>query len=323
MHSTTFPNQKAQPLPGEPVLELAPRAWGWLGVCLLILWPLIPAAAESVETSPAAGLRELPNGTDIHHQQRYCQLCHETGPEGPLPAKIRFGTNFQAGCRCHYENPGDLRHPTDVALPEEMRPKIPANFPHAGDKINCLTCHSFATLCAPEKTGHSSLRDAPYPNRTVFCFRCHEGRQYERLNPHNQLDASGRIVTEKCLYCHLQKPDERSASFTSVKLIGSLEMLCLGCHNTGPRHPAGKPHLVKPGEQYLLRMRALEKEYGIVLPLNENGLITCITCHNPHEAGAIPGTRAGSKGAGEKLRHRLPKVLCAECHWHSLPAPSR
>jgi hypothetical protein len=65
-------------------------------------------------------------------------------------------------------------------------------------------------------------------------------------------------------------------------------------------------------------MRKLESQYGVILPVDENGKLTCITCHNPHEAGAIPKTLAGAKGAGEKLRHRLPKVLCAECHWHPI-----
>jgi hypothetical protein len=143
------------------------------------------------------------------------------------------------------------------------------------------------------------------------------------LNPHNQRDKSGRIVEEKCLFCHTKRPDEQSATYSSVKLIGGVEMLCQGCHNISDRHPAGKPHFVKPNLVYQVRMRTLERQYGIVLPLDEKGKITCVTCHNPHEALVIPQTLPGSKGAGESLRHRLPKNLCSECHWHTLATPGR
>ena len=100
-------------------------------------------------------------------------------------------------------------------------------------------------------------------------------------------------------------------------------MLCQGCHNVSEKHPAGKPHMVKPPLIYQVRMRKIESDYGIILPLDENGKLTCITCHNPHDAGVIPSALPGAKGAGEKLRHRLPKTLCAECHWHPLSNPTR
>jgi hypothetical protein len=243
------------------------------------------------------------------------------GTEGPIRDQLRFGNDYQVGCRCHYRTPGDLRHPTDVAVPDSMRSKIPAAFPLRHSKINCVSCHSFAVLCAPENPHVSSLRGAPYPDRTAFCFRCHDEQQYARLNPHHQRDGSGKIVEEKCLFCHTQKPDESKATYASIKLIGAVEMLCQGCHNMGDKHPAGQPHLVRPTLEYQVRMRTLEKQYGLVLPLDENGKLTCITCHNPHDAGVIPSTLAGAKGAGEKLRQRLPKVLCAECHWHPLATP--
>jgi hypothetical protein len=271
----------------------------------------------------AASLAELPDSTNIHHQVRYCTLCHENGAQGPIASQVRFGTDFRAGCRCHYNNPGDLRHPSDVPLPPSMHLKDPSSFPRVEGRITCVTCHSFAVLCTPVDSQKSSLRGAPYPDRSAFCFRCHDEQQYARVNPHNQLDSAKHIIAEKCLFCHTQKPDETSATYASVKVIGGVQMLCQGCHNVGDQHPANKPHLVKPPLEYQVRMRALEREYGIVLPLDENGKLTCITCHNPHDAGVISRALPGSKGAGETLRHRLPKNLCAECHWHALPTPGR
>ncbi len=285
--------------------------------------PSSPAGLPSPPTNSSVSLASLPETTDIHHQTQYCPLCHQIGLNGPIPVRLHFGNDYQVGCRCHYRNPTDLRHPTDVAVPDTMRATIPGDFPLREGKITCISCHAFAVLCARENLHTSSLRGAPYPDRTAFCFRCHDEQQYARVNPHHQLDDSGNIVAQKCLFCHTQKPDETKATFSSIKLIGGLEMLCQGCHNISDKHPAGKPHLVRPTLEYQVRMRRLEAQYGIVLPLGENGRLTCITCHNPHETGVISKPLAGAKGAGEKLRHRLPKVFCAECHWHSLSAPNR
>jgi len=303
--------------------RMMPLLHAWIWVCLLLLGPSSPSgrAAESIPVP--SSLADLPDTANIHHQTQYCPLCHQTGINGLLRSQLHFGNDYQVGCRCHYRTSGDLRHPTDVAVPGTMRPKIPTAFPLHDGKITCLSCHSFAVLCAKENPRTSSLRGAPYPDRTAFCFRCHDEQQYARLNPHRQLDEAGKIVIPKCLFCHTQKPDETHATFSSIKLIGGLEMLCQGCHNISDQHPAGKPHLVRPTLEYQVRMRELERQYGIVLPLDENGKLTCITCHNPHETGVIPKALAGSKGAGEKLRHRLPKVFCAECHWHPLSVPKR
>jgi hypothetical protein len=284
---------------------------------------LLASGAAADVPATTASLADLPDTVNIHYKPQYCALCHVIGLTGPVPSHLRFGNDYQVGCRCHYQNPNDLRHPADVAVPAAMRSKIPATFPLRDGKITCLTCHSFAVLCSPENPRRSSLRDAPYQDRTAFCFRCHNEEQYARVNPHHQLDDAGKIIPEKCLFCHAQKPDETRATFATVKLIGGLEMLCQGCHNIGRLHPAGKPHLVRPTLEYQARMRQLERQYGIVLPLDEQGKLTCITCHNPHEGGVIPETLAGAKGAGAKLRHRLPKVLCAECHWHALTPPAK
>lgn len=289
--------------------------------CLIVIGASLQSTHAAGRILVPSSLEDLPSTTNIHHQTQFCTLCHQSGSNGILLPKARFGNNYRAGCGCHYNTPGNMHHPFDVQVPETMRPKVKDLFPLTDGSITCISCHSFEILCAKEKPGDSSLRGAPYQDRITFCFRCHDERQYERLNPHHQLDATGRIVEEKCLYCHTRKPDEARANFKSIRLVGDLEKLCEGCHNIGDKHPAGKPHHVRPDLEYQLRMRMLEKQYGIILPLDENGKLTCITCHNPHEAGVIPQTVAASKGAGEVFRHRLPKILCAECHWHSISTP--
>ena len=308
--------------PVEAFLRLRGPSLPWgISIGLFLLGLCLPCIHAAGQNSLPLSLGDLPKTTNIHHQTQYCILCHQSRPDGVLLPKARFGNNYRAGCGCHYDTPRSLHHPFDVPLPEAMRPKAKDLFPLSDGKITCISCHSFANLCSPEDPRESSLRGAPYQDRITFCFRCHDARDYERLNPHHQIDAAGKPVEEKCLYCHTQKPDEARADFKSIKLIGDLEKLCQGCHNMTDTHPAGKAHYVRPDLEYQLRMRQIEKQFGIVLPLDENGKLTCITCHNPHEAGVIPETVPGSKGAGEVLRQRLPKVLCAECHWHSIEAP--
>jgi hypothetical protein len=134
------------------------------------------------------------------------------------------------------------------------------------------------------------------------------------LDPHTQLNAWGKIIVEKCLYCHTEKPDENRARYKDVQFIGDLEVICQRCHVIRGNHAGNVNHLVKPSTRTLTRMQAMEKEFGIILPLDANGQLTCITCHNPHDKGVIQAESPAAKGAGSKYRHRLPGGLCVECH---------
>ena len=134
------------------------------------------------------------------------------------------------------------------------------------------------------------------------------------LDIHIQLNAKGEIIVDKCLYCHSDKPDENRARYKDVKFIGDLEMLCQRCHQIRGNHAGNFNHLVKPSAKALARMQAMEKKFGIILPLDENGQLTCITCHNPHGKGVIRAESPAARGAGSKYRQRLPGRLCIECH---------
>jgi hypothetical protein len=256
--------------------------------------------------------------TDIHYTGKYCNECHEKIPEeGGKDKFLRFGGNFSQLCWCHGYEPGDYIHPVEVEPSEEKKARIPEDLPLREGKIYCGTCHDIYLQCKKDeqakKYNKRFLRGIPYSHRTDLCFRCHDEKKYKMLDPHNQLNANGDIIIEKCLYCHVEEPDVKRATFEEVKLIGNLEILCQRCH--GERdHPAGKNHMRKPSELTLSIMKQGEEKFGIVLPLDYNGRITCVTCHNPHERGVIPTDRPGAKGAGERYRHRLPGSLCMACH---------
>ena len=153
---------------------------------------------------------------------------------------------------------------------------------------------------------------AKSPSRkTNICPDCHKKNAYRVNDPHTQLSEGGDIIKEKCLYCHPEKPDEKSATFTvlrpEIKFNRDLKELCLGCHSRQYdfSHPVNANHLLIPSDEMLSMMKASEAQFGVILPLNFNGEIMCATCHNPHERGVIPAEKAASRGASEKFRVRL------------------
>ena len=257
----------------------------------------------------------LKSTTNIHYTGKYCNECHEKTPvEGGEPY-LRFDGDYKELCRCHTDIPAKLLHPVSITLSPEKKKKIPADFPLKNGELTCDTCHDIYLQCQKSLFRKNSLRGAPYSSRTDFCFKCHEKKQYERLNPHDQINDAGEIMIDKCLYCHEEKPDEAHATFKEVKFIGDIETLCRRCHLIAGNHSGNVDHMaIVPAPDGLRRINAMEKKYNLILPLDENGKMTCITCHNPHENGVIPGDMPGAKGAGAKYRHRLPENLCKECH---------
>lgn len=146
-----------------------------------------------------------------------------------------------------------------------------------------------------------------------LCFKCHDKKSSFRIcDPHTQLDKEGNIIREKCIYCHREKPDEKSANFSvhpkEIIFNRAPDILCMGCHSMQyyVAHPMGADHLRKPSFNMLSMMKETEDEFNIVLPLSYDGRIMCATCHNPHQRGVIPEEREAAGGASEISRVRLP-----------------
>jgi hypothetical protein len=276
--------------------------------------------ATSIEDDTYQSPFSIPETTDIHYSTRYCLECHEKIPRKGRDKFLRFGGDFTRLCRCHGYSKGTYIHPVDIEPSEEKKAKIPKGFPLQDGKITCITCHDIYMQCQVIRIDKGLrrrlmfLRGAPFKRRTDLCFRCHDEKKYKMLDPHNQINENGEVIAEKCLYCHTEKPDEKTATFKDVKFYGDLMVLCQRCHGTMERHPGNAPHLRKPSEKLLERMKALETYYETILPLDYYGRLTCATCHNPHEKGVIPAGRSGSKGAEEKFRLRLSVDMCKECH---------
>jgi hypothetical protein len=280
-----------------------------------------PSRTDTIEKKSAENEFQFENDTvtpytNIHYTGKYCNECHE-----PIPVvkdgnpNLKFGGDYQQLCRCHDLLTADYIHPVDMKPTPEKAKRIPADFPLQNGKLACITCHNIYLQCQKQAFNRNSLRGAPYPRRTDFCYKCHIKENYKSLDPHHQIDDRGEIIIENCLICHEEKPDEKHATYKDLKFIGDIEMMCRRCHHIAGNHSGNANHIgVKPSENGFKRIVAMEKKYNARLPLDESGKMTCITCHNPHEKGVLPENNPGARGAGSKFRLRLPENLCMECH---------
>jgi hypothetical protein len=256
--------------------------------------------------------QETTKAEQYHYTGKYCSDCHESIPQEGGPQFLKYNGDFNILCKCHA--PVSYVHPVDIEPSRQFKAKIPAELPLQKGKITCLTCHDIYWQCRQRRVDKNSLRGRPFPRKSDFCYQCHDKASYKMLDIHSQLNAAGEIMVETCLYCHTAKPDENRARYENVEFIGNLEMMCQRCHQIRGNHAGNFNHLVKPSAQALARMQTMEKKFGIILPLDKNGQLTCITCHNPHGKGVIRAESPAAKGAGSKHRQRLPGRLCIECH---------
>jgi len=281
---------------------------------------------SSQSPGPIAGERPVPRNfkfenkqvtpeTNLHYTGRYCNECHEKTPVPGGDRYLKFGGGYGQLCRCHSIEPAAYLHPFDIMPSPEKKKKMPPDFPLEKGKVTCLTCHDIYRQCQKRLFDKNSLRGAPYPKRTDFCFKCHAVEKYKPIDPHQQMDDNGVIRIESCLICHKEKPDEKHATFKDVTFMGDIEKMCRRCHHIAGNHSGNADHMgILPSADGMRRIKAMEEKYNARIPLDEKGKMTCITCHNPHQKGVIPESSPGARGAGSKYRHRLPKDLCKECH---------
>ena len=277
-------------------------------------------AADKKDEKPKVSVSTLPNTVDIHYSAKYCTECHVSSPRQGSHSQLRYEGDLKILCRCHYNTSNNYIHPVDRRPSEEMIDRIPAQYPLQAGQITCSTCHDIFIQCQDNQLERSFLKEQkflrgqPFSNESSICYRCHDIESYQMYNPHQQTNANKEIIKEKCLYCHSEIPDEKQTTAKDAKLIGHLEPLCIRCHKKVPGQDFHAKHRRKPSKEILTRINQLEARQNIILPLSEEGKLTCATCHNPHEKGVIPDVRAGATGAGGEKRHRLENKMCIKCH---------
>ncbi len=167
-------------------------------------------------------------------------------------------------------------------------------------QINCKTCHGLKDIekTALEKVDRQAdnfFNGGPYPRLIDFCHRCHDKKTYARPNIHQLLDKKGKHDKKACEYCHLEAPDpEKRADQQTIKLRLPVGILCYGCHLRTP-HLNALNHQMKPDETMVKQIKNSEEALAVILPLDKEGRITCVTCHAPHQAGLIDKAQPAGK----------------------------
>ena len=193
-----------------------------------------------------------------------------------------------------------LHHVVKIKPPSGM--KIPTKFP-LNDKgqIDCKTCHDIkdiekTAVDKVDKKANNFHRGGPYKQLTDFCYQCHKKKTYQRPNIHKLLDNKGKFNKKDCEYCHKEAPDlKKEIERDKLEFRLPPQKICFGCHLKTP-HLNALNHQVKPDKTMRKHMRESEKKLNIILPLDNEGNVMCVTCHAPHQSGVIDkNTPAGKQ----------------------------
>ncbi|NOR52304.1 MAG: hypothetical protein GQ470_06750 [Gammaproteobacteria bacterium] len=203
-----------------------------------------------------------------------------------------------------------MHHAVKMVVPQGMKidPQVRLN---EQDEIDCISCHGIEDIAEIpleeiDSKSDDFFVDGPYPTMGALCARCHNSNESERTNIHILLDKDGKLIEDRCTFCHMEVPDtqaevvageSRENTGESTRENAALRLpaqkLCFGCHLKTP-HINADNHLVEisnessnamPGEMVDHLKQESEKS-GYRLPLSE-GYITCITCHTSHQRGVI------------------------------------
>ncbi|MDF1553584.1 MAG: hypothetical protein P1P84_11010 [Deferrisomatales bacterium] len=258
----------------------------------------------------------------VHGNRSGCLACHPT-ELAPDATPVFLLDDPTARCaRCHGADHRGV-HPMQVPPSEKTYPMDFLSYPlDAQGRLSCSTCHDEPCASgAGEGTGRRNpqfLRGGPYFTTTEFCYVCHPKAGLGALNPHQQIDDKGKLVTSTCTFCHRIAPDpediyEAYSGDEDLKFIHSPVELCAGCHETNA-HPTGVNHLVEMPEQRRKQLEEYQKRHRVSIPLDGANRIVCTTCHNPHAKGVLADEAA--LGAGETHMWRVPSYaeLCTPCH---------
>jgi hypothetical protein len=253
---------------------------------------------ESVELNPHGG-------------KIFCLACHPDTPQPGAPVAFRFPGNSLRLCqRCHA---GVEHHPLGVKSTPATWKMDFSRFPLEGEAVTCVTCHK-PPECrnAVGRENPRFLRGGPYNAVEEFCQRCHEGKKFSSLNPHDQIDDSGEIYQKKCLYCHVTLPSTTATGGEALRYTDTLTALCISCHQVGP-HPQ-IDHLAQMTPAMLDNLHKYEERRMVKLPLEEEDRVTCVTCHNPHERGLLKGPAGVGADEEKRLRLTTTNEVCTPCH---------
>jgi len=249
-----------------------------------------------------------------------CVTCHRTNDPSADRGVHAFAGGIEPSSACldchHYEV---NHHPVNISPRDGSPGATQSGLPLFDGKIRCLTCHQ-----AHNDPGHNNLngapkllRGGPYPDQRALCFQCHGQDDYTKIDPHNMLSADGsvrRVNGEPvCLICHTALPDPKGDP-DLVEFKADVAFLCWRCHAPMAGEFLRNHFHVRPKKPTRAAITGTESQLGIALPLARDGMLTCSTCHNPHQTGVLTRT-AVQAGSDAPKRLRIAKAsFCQACH---------
>lgn len=246
------------------------------------------------------------------HGSKDCSLCH-TVTTGANQTNLKKDVCTQ----CHSAASIDaLIHPLQNVNPGSKKVTIPSGFKLEADgSLGCLTCHQVA--CKVNRSNRSFLRGGPFKREIDFCFQCHSKADYHKMNPHEQVQADGSVDGSTCLQCHVKQPSLDDHPTIAREMQLDMAATCNKCHSlhSHEQNHQGK-NIELSKKATIKRFRQSQKKFGITLPLSEDNLIQCNTCHYTHNRGTLATDQVVYEGDGENRRYlRLSREnLCYACH---------
>jgi predicted CXXCH cytochrome family protein len=278
-----------------------------------------------------------------HGDSGLCSSCHTSAAGGR--ETLRFEGDVSKLCRSCHDGRLARReaHVTGLKPSEAMAQRIPPQLPLEQGILTCLSCHDVAPICRGGQgatvSDHHFLRGNQASDPLMFCFQCHAPESYRPFNPHDQL-AQGKSKADTCTWCHRGVPDVNTppdpGGPQALRAKGA--DLCRNCHTVAADHPVRAHMGATPPAQMMWYMSAYElkskmrlplsrlldyartaKRAPRSIPLDEEGRITCYSCHNSHEKDLLPNWDPRSIGAEPKqsANHRVRSregPLCVACH---------
>lgn len=255
-------------------------------------------------------LRSLGRSTPV------CLDCHTARADLAGSPHSRLGTGGLPTCLACHDIHGGQRNQHFLTAASDA----------PGDPRGCLSCHGPGKRAAPARdapgrAGHPVDGSDTKGKGALTCLSCHDAHSADKpdaaacaaCHAEQGADAKrGGHGTATCSDCHAA---HRDTVFASGKM-NPASARCLACHGEGGsaskaskvvayEHPA--PAFLPDGSRWspLGGMPLFAKD-GTPMPNNENGDLTCQSCHMVHGPNAAGDPKLRRGGAWQKA--------CASCH---------
>lgn len=260
-----------------------------------------------------------------------CHQVHRARDKAGIWALLEQKGENQLTCEgCHNsEGPGkpaQTRHLARVMESASVFPLAKPD-PSSSGSISCATCHEIHQQTKGNKLLRASRNDSK------ICLQCHPHTNFLIDTSHDfrtSAPDAPNILGEKaeesgpCETCHLIHDARHGMGPWAFEPAGSDEYvknLCVGCHQTGKLAERFLPSFADHPDTALFN-RIKSDETGF-LPLygkegehSTTGLISCLSCHDPHlsKADTESDTPGPGSSIGKFLRPYSQQNLCVDCH---------